>query len=135
MASAVIQKSEILDEPNFLVETQNHEQHESHVHHQHHEHKQHHDQVHYDVYEIRNYGENSRKLVFYMVLTSLFLMWVFFYVLYQALNPWIVQQGDCGYNPNDCCKRPPDNAKCLAASLITTVFVSIFLWLIFASLY
>lgn len=76
----------------------------------------------------------EKKLAFYMVLTSLFLMWSFFYIVFQALNPWITQQGDCNYRADACEKRPPDNAKCFAAALIVTVIVFLFLWLIVASL-
>ena len=74
-----------------------------------------------------------KKLGFYMVLTSFFLMWAFFYILFQAFNPWITQQGDNCYR-DPCDKRPPDNGKCLVGGLIVSVIVFLFLWLILASL-
>eukprot|EP01038_Epipyxis_sp_PR26KG_P008038 gene8038-10893_t len=52
------------------------------------------------------------------ILTSLFLMWVFFYVGFQLFAPAIVQLGDSYRGIDDTCvKRAPDNGKCFVASI------------------
>lgn len=69
------------------------------------------------------------------VLTSIFLMWVFFYVVFQVFNPLIVQKGDAYRGPDAVCeRRDPDNGKCFVASLVVTVILMLIIWLIIASM-
>lgn len=76
--------------------------------------------------------EMVKKIVFYMAITSFFLMWAVFYIFFQALNPWIVQQGNNCYK-DACEKKPVDNGKCLVAGLILAVVFFIILYLIFSA--
>ena len=79
--------------------------------------------------------DSKKKGMLWAVLTSIFLMWVFFYVCFQVFNPVIVQQGDGYRGPADACeRRPPDNGKCFVASLVVTVVLMLVIWLIIASM-
>lgn len=78
---------------------------------------------------------SQKKGMLWAVLTSIFLMWVFFYVCFQVFNPVLVQQGDAYRGPDAACeRRPPDNGKCFVASLIVTVILMLIIWLIIASM-
>jgi len=74
----------------------------------------------------------AKKIVFYMAITSFFLMWAVFYIFFQALNPWIVQKGDLCYK-DACEKGPVDNGKCLVAGLILAVVFFIVIYLIISA--
>lgn len=79
--------------------------------------------------------EQKKGMYFWVILTSLFLMWSFFYICFQVFAPSLVWQGDAAYRGGDACeKRPPDNAKCFVASLVLTIIVMLLLWLIVASM-
>lgn len=79
--------------------------------------------------------EEMRKgMLFWVILTSMFLMWTFFYVCFQVFAPSLVWVGDAVYRGGECDKRPPDNAKCFVAALVLTVIVMLLLWLIVASM-
>lgn len=80
--------------------------------------------------------ERERGLLGWMILTSLFVMWTFFTLVFLALAPAIVCQGESCYGEkNDGCeKRPPDYGKCVIAGLVTTFVVGIILWLFFLAM-
>lgn len=77
-----------------------------------------------------------KKGMLWGVLTSFFLMWVFFYVVFQVFAPSIVRKGDGafrGVDDAECC-RPVDNGKAFVAALVVTIILTLVLWLIVASL-
>jgi len=76
-----------------------------------------------------------KKGMLWAVLTSFFLMWVFFYVVLQVFAPSVVRKGDGafrGVDDADCC-RPVDNGKCFVGALVITIVLMLVLWLIVAS--
>lgn len=83
-----------------------------------------------------NASETSeKKYMLWAVLTSIFLMWVFFYVCFQVFAPALVQEGDPYRGPDESCTvRRADNGKCFVAALVVTVIVMLILWLIIASM-
>lgn len=77
----------------------------------------------------------EKKGKLWAVLTSIFLMWVFFYVVFQVFNPYIVQTGSAPRNAENACeKRAPDNGKCFVASFVVTLLLSLVMWLIVSSM-
>lgn len=79
-------------------------------------------------------GEEQKGKL-WAILTSIFLMWVFFYVVFQVFNPYIVQKGSGLRGPELACeKRDPDNGKCFVASFVVTLLLSLVMWLIVASM-
>lgn len=79
-------------------------------------------------------AHKDKKGMLWAVLTSFFLMWVFFYVCFQVFAPTSVQQGDAYAVPGACERRPADPAKCFVASLVVTIIVMLLLWLVVASM-
>lgn len=79
-------------------------------------------------------AHKDKKGMLWAVLTSFFLMWVFFYVAFQVFAPASVQQGDAYTVPGACERRPADPAKCFVASLVVTIIVMLLLWLVVASM-
>lgn len=79
-------------------------------------------------------AHKDKKGMLWAVLTSFFLMWVFFYVAFQVFAPQSVQQGDAYAVPGTCERRPADPAKCFVASLVVTIIVMLLLWLVVASM-
>lgn len=79
-------------------------------------------------------SHKDKKGMLWAVLTSFFLMWVFFYVCFQVFAPTSVQQGDAYATPGTCERRPADPAKCFVASLVVTIIVMLLLWLVVASM-
>ena len=79
--------------------------------------------------------EDKKGMMFWVILTSFFLMWSFFYIVFQSFAPSCVWQGDSAYKTGDVCeRRPPENSKCFVAALVLTVIVMLLLWLIVASM-
>lgn len=78
--------------------------------------------------------DSHKKGMAWAVLTSLFVMFLFFFVCYLTFAPVAVQQGDAYAAPGSCERRPADPAKCFVASLITTVVVMLLLWVVVASM-
>ena len=75
--------------------------------------------------------ESHKRGMLWAVLTSFFLMWVFFYVAFQVFAPQSVQEGEAR---EGCQRRPADPSKCFVASLVVTIFVMLILWLLVASM-
>jgi hypothetical protein len=70
--------------------------------------------------------------VVWAVLTSFFLMWVFFYVVFQVFAPCSVQYGDAYCNPGNCERKPADPAKSFVAALVVSVIILLIIVLIVA---
>ena len=79
-------------------------------------------------------SDSMKKYGLWAVLTSIFLMWTFLYVVFQVFNPSIVQKGDNCRNVDPCDVRPPDNGKCFVAALVVTIVLMLLIYLIFASM-
>ena len=79
------------------------------------------------------YPPMAGGLIAWMVLTSIFLMWVFFTIAFIVFNPVSVQQSDGGYvPPGSCADKPPDFGKCFLAGLFLTVIIALLLAVVVA---
>jgi magnesium-transporting ATPase (P-type) len=73
----------------------------------------------------------KKKIMMWAIITSIFLMWVFFYVAYQVFAPEIVQEGERHHGADgSCARRPVDNGKCFMYSFVTMLVFMVFIWIL-----